>query len=123
SNTYEEVGIEDDEEEGLHHELSRQEVVLYHLETGKQEKMKFPEEIALDFNVDSLIEDMIYLTKESEDEFHVIGYNIESKEIETDYTIDLNQGTNGERITVYLQDNFISIVDPLKSNVVDAIIK
>lgn len=119
-NTYDEVEVMD---EDYDHEKVSQELVVYHLETDKQERIELPEEVDLDFNVDSLIEDTIYLTKELADEYHVIGYNIESKQIETDYVVDLNQGPKDEKVTAYVQDDYISIVSPLKSTLVDAIIK
>lgn len=120
SNIYEEVEVMYEE---FDHEKVGEELIVYHVETDQQEVLELPAEVDLGFDVDSLIGDTIYLTKELEDELQVVGYNIKSKQIETDYTIDLNQGPKDERVTAYIQGDYLSIVSPLKSTLVDAAIK
>lgn len=112
----EQLTEEDDQPEKI-----SQEMVVYNMEENEQKRLELPEEINLDFNVVSLVEETIYLRSERDDAVQIIGYNMESEQIETNYMMDLNQRPNDSFDLVI--GEYVATVSPLKSNVVDAVIK
>lgn len=103
-------------EEYLSEKISR-ELVLYNQETDTQEIIELPEEIKLDFNPELYMDQTIYFTEETEDTYQIIGYNIDDKQIETNYTIELND----KLANINIDGEYVYMYSPIKSKPMEAV--
>lgn len=108
-------------DEGYQNKKENQEFILYNLETNTQEVIGLSEEIDLEFTPELYMDQTIYFTKETEDAYQIIGYNIDDEQIETDYTIDLNEGLDAKGMRVNVDGEYVYMYNPLKSKSSDAL--
>lgn len=101
--------------------LERQ-YIVYNLETNQLEEIELPEEFNPETYPRLLSGSVMYLSKEEDNQIEIIGYDLESKQIETKQTFDLSETEGNYFRQFYFMNDKIYIIEQLYKEKVDSVI-
>jgi len=104
-----------------HQTIARQ-YIVYHFETGEQESIHLPDEYGIELNPELLNGSTIYFSRETDNEIEIIGYDLESKQIELEQTFVLSHAEDNLFSQFHIMNDKIYIVQQPNEGVIDSAI-
>lgn len=109
-------------EDHYDYQMVDSQLIVYNLETSEQESIELPKEYGAEVYPELLSGSIVYFSKSEDHEIEVVGYDLESGQIETKQTFDLLED-EGDSFTQFLfMNDKIYIVQQLYEGKADSMI-
>src|SRR5690625_3913030 len=104
-----------------HQTIARQ-YSVYHFESGEQESIHLPDEYGTELHPEILNGSTIYFSREIDNEIEIIGYDLESKQIELEQTFALPYAGDNLFSQFQIMNDKIYIVQQPSEGIIDSAI-
>ena len=104
------------------HQTIARKYIVYDFESGEQESIHLPDEYGIELYPNVLKGTTLYFSRETDNEIEIIGYDLESKQIELEQTFVLSHAEDNSFSQFQIMNDKIYIVQQPNEGVIDSAI-